>query len=339
MRAQAYTVAIAILAFTSQSFAEKSYLVWTDAGTVYRSRGDGSNKQVLLAGSGTVGQRYYDHVDIDQVTGEVYTRGHISDGSTGSVNFVGRVSQNGTGYQDVIGPGTSIGHLSYGFAVSGEDNLIVTHNHASFAGFDETFRIRTAALDGSSLQKLPLTVLYAHDIDIDSTANLIYYTDASSSAILRMNYDGSNNQTILANPNGDTFNIAIDRLNNLIYFSDNFGSAAGGIGGGARIGVMNLDGSSLTNILSGLPLTDIEDIEVDPIAGKLYWIARGGVYSSLVDGTDITLLSAVSTSAGTGFTPFLSLAVTSVPEVSTNVLILISLMCVVVIHRLRRFVC
>ena len=106
----------------------------------------------------------------------------------------------------------------------------------------------------------------------------LYWTDERG--IHRSDLDGQNPRTIVPIPITSIQSMAIDEIDNKIYYADFYGK---------RILRSNLDGTELENVItSGLraPIS----IVVDSSRRKVYWIDQFEIYRANLDGTDIEML-------------------------------------------------
>ena len=106
----------------------------------------------------------------------------------------------------------------------------------------------------------------------------LYWTDERG--IHRSDLDGQNPRTIVPIPITSIGSMAIDEIDNKIYYADFYGK---------RILRSNLDGTELENVItSGLwaPIS----IVVDSSRRKVYWIDQFEIYRANLDGTDIEML-------------------------------------------------
>ena len=106
----------------------------------------------------------------------------------------------------------------------------------------------------------------------------LYWTDERG--IHRSDLDGQNPRTIVPIPITSIGSMAIDEIDNKIYYADFYGK---------RILRSNLDGTELeTVITSGLWAPS--SIVVDSSRRKVYWIDQFEIYRANLDGTDIEML-------------------------------------------------
>ncbi|XP_046657715.1 low-density lipoprotein receptor-related protein 4-like isoform X4 [Daphnia pulicaria] len=113
---------------------------------------------------------------------------------------------------------------------------------------------------------LPLTgVRSAVALDWDGASQTIFWTDVESDVINRAFWNGSNQQTLVANDLESPAGLAVDWVTKKLYWTD---------AGTNRIEVSNLDGT-LRSLLIWDGLDRPRDIVVDPIGGYMYWTDWG----------------------------------------------------------------
>lgn len=135
-------------------------------------------------------------------------------------------------------------------------------------------------------------------VDVDPASQTVFWSDLSSSPgqwqIRSASFSGGSPSVVAtyANP-GDAYGLAADPVNQRLYWSD-----------GSTIRRSNYNGSGLTTVVSGLG--NVQAIEVDPVAGKIFWAARGTtaeIGSANLDGTSPqTLLSLATGTIPSGIT-------------------------------------
>lgn len=111
----------------------------------------------------------------------------------------------------------------------------------------------------------------------------LYYTSGDTDAIRKVQLDGSSEE-VIADLSEDPFGVAIDLVNEKIYFSET-----------TVIKRSDLDGSNVETIITGQGF--VWEMAVDPAGGKLYWADNGDrIYRrSNLDGSNVEDL--VSSSA------------------------------------------
>jgi PKD repeat protein len=107
----------------------------------------------------------------------------------------------------------------------------------------------------------------------------LYYIEYTANAIKKLALDGSGTTASVLDITGKAgAGMALDAINNKIYFSDFEVTGTG------NIWRMNLDGTGLTAIASNL--TDPYGVAVDPTGGKVYWVDDlGNVSRANLDGS------------------------------------------------------
>lgn len=115
---------------------------------------------------------------------------------------------------------------------------------------------------------------------VDLRADSFFYTNGSGQ-LFHVNSDGSNKSQLFGSNWGM---IAVDDLNGHLYLN-NWSTNS--------IVRMNLDGSNQTTIITGV--SSVASIEVDPIAGKIFYTSFGGavdgvVRSANLDGSNLTTI-------------------------------------------------
>ena len=106
----------------------------------------------------------------------------------------------------------------------------------------------------------------------------LYWTDERG--IHRSDLDGQNPRTIVPIPITSIASMAIDEIDNKIYYADFYGK---------RILRSNLDGTELENVITS-GLWAPSSIVVDSSRRKVYWIDQFTIYRANLDGTDIEML-------------------------------------------------
>jgi hypothetical protein len=146
--------------------------------------------------------------------------------------------------------------------------------------------IGRSGLDGSGYVNLVSSAGMVGDMEVDTAAGKIYWGDMTNpggtNRLYRANLDGSNRQT-LDTVTAGIGGVALDSTANRVYF----GSMEG-------LYRANLDGTGLTQILSGYLFNDLEIY-----AGKVYWSSVYDIKRANLDGTGVeTLVSNQSSIVG-----------------------------------------
>ena len=230
-------VALALLVCLSGRSTQGASLYWTEYGTVYRATADGLNKESVYAANSANG--YVCGLAIDPVTSKLYAYGR-SDPATADAGygFVRRMNLDGSSPENLITAG--LGTITYGFALDVANGTMYIGEHG---------QLKQANLDGSGLHNLPLTPLYAGEIKIDHNGQTMYYTENDTlygtfEGVRRADLDGNNVEGVFSGP---ASSFALDLTAGEIYVS-------GGrpVVGGQTIQRMNLDGTGLETLVSGL---------------------------------------------------------------------------------------
>ncbi len=106
----------------------------------------------------------------------------------------------------------------------------------------------------------------------------LYWTDERG--VHHSDLDGQNPRTIVPIPITSIGSMAIDEIDNKIYYADFYGK---------RILRSNLDGTELENVITS-GLWAPTNIVVDGSRRKVYWIDQFEIYRANLDGTDIEML-------------------------------------------------
>ena len=204
------------------------------------------------------------------------------------------------------------------------DNLYWTEKTS-----DRTGKIQRANLDGSNVQLIKSLTSVPRAITIDTVNGKLYLTN-SWGKVQRLNFDGSNFQTDLITGLSSPADIILDVARNKLYWIEQTSDRTG------KVQRANLDGSnvqlvkSLTSVPRGIAidtinrklyltnswgkvqrlnfdgfgfepdlitgLDSLEDIALDVVGGKLYWIEADNIRCANLNGEDIqTLLTALNT--------------------------------------------
>ncbi len=114
----------------------------------------------------------------------------------------------------------------------------------------------------------------------------VYWTDRGASQLKRMNFDGSNLQTIelsgaVTSPGGNIRGLAVNTISNRIFWADN---------GADRILSANLDGTGSTNLYTVTGGNSFPaDVHLDPTGRFIYWCdqIRNRIQRSRFDGASV----------------------------------------------------
>ncbi|XP_038051609.1 low-density lipoprotein receptor-related protein 4-like [Patiria miniata] len=102
-------------------------------------------------------------------------------------------------------------------------------------------------------------------LDFDSVECKIYYTDVYLNVIRRVNYDGSEGETIISTSLGTTEGLAVDWIGRNLYWTDT---------GRDKIEVSRLDGSS-RKVIVDTNLDEPRAIVIYPRKGYIFWTDWG----------------------------------------------------------------
>ncbi len=244
-------------------------IYWTDSGTdtIRRANIDGSNVQDIV----TTGFRTPTDITVDLNWDKLYW----TDSSTNTIQWA---DLDGSNVQDIITTGL---RTPTGIAVDMEWGSLYWIDSG-------TDKIQRASL--TSYNVVPTDVVdivttglrTPTDIAIDAyDPNLgkIYWTDAGTDKIQRVNFDGTNIQDLVTEGLRTPTSIALDLVNSKIYWTDS---------GTDKIQRANLDGSNIEDLVT-TGLRTPTGIAVDPEAGKIYWTDAGTdkIQRANLDGSNI----------------------------------------------------
>lgn len=285
----AFSAVLAVLvAVMSQSAsAQPTMMYWSNEGIIYRANLDGTNKQIVYS-QGVTGD-HVQFIDVDPVTRRLYLYGN-----NGATHFVKSTNYDGSGVVTVLANG--VPSNKYGFDVDPVNRKMYLGSHGAGApdGMD------WANLDGTDFEAILPDPYYSHDIEADTVHGKLYWTDAVQfNGIRRSNLDGTGQEDVWSGAGTLSNHIALDPANDLIYFADSENEI---------IGRMNMDGTGVTTLLTGIPA---EDIEIDKTTSTLYWTSHTKVQRANTDGTGIEDLVALDI---TGHAAADSLVLVAVPE-------------------------
>jgi DNA-binding beta-propeller fold protein YncE len=202
---------------------------------------------------------------------------------------VKRANSDGTGVETlhVSAVGTPAG-----IVVDGDNGKVYfTDNHTDVA------TIQRMNLDGSNLEDV-VTNNQAVAIALDRYAEKIYFTTTDGTgddySVKRANTDGTNVETLYVSITGTPRGVALDTRNGKVYFTDNHI-------GVAKIQRMNLDGSGLEDVMTGVRAVSII-LDVDN--GKMYYTTNDdwSVKRANMDGTNVESLHVSDTGTPSGIT-------------------------------------
>lgn len=179
-----------------------------------------------------------------------------------SASGLQRANSDGTGLQTFL-PGPEIRGLAVDAA-------------AGFVYFSDSVSLWRTDLDG--MGATVLRTFDMRDIELDFTSKKIYI--GRDHQIYRMDFDGSNLEFITQIGNSLT-NLGLDLVSNKLYYTDG--------GDGNRILRSDLDGANPETLIQFAVNVDLDDIAVDPLAGKMYWTDQltNKVQRANLDGSNI----------------------------------------------------
>ena len=244
-------------------------IYWTDSGTdtIRRANIDGSNVQDIV----TTGFRTPTDITVDLNWDKLYW----TDSGTDTIQWA---DLDGSNVQDIITTGLRT-----------PTGIVVDTEWGSLYWIDSgTDKIQSASLgglsvDGSSVRDVVTTGLRTPtDIAIDAyhpNLGKIYWTDAGTDKIQRVNFNGANIEDLVTEGLRTPTSIALDLVNSKMYWTDS---------GTDKIQRANLDGSNIEDLVT-TGLRTPTGIAVDPEAGKIYWTDAGTdkIQRANLDGSNI----------------------------------------------------
>ena len=156
-------------------------------------------------------------------------------------------------------------------------------------------RVYRAGVDGSSVEAVVRTGSpFVGAVAFDAVEGKLYWSlpfDVTpGGAIRRGNRDGSEPQDVVMG-GAATVGIALDPAGRKLYWTEIFGGP---------IRRANLDGSDAQDLVSGPPVRR-GPIALDPVAGKMYWLAMPDgtvIYRANLDGSNVQPLLSVAAGRG-----------------------------------------
>ena len=112
----------------------------------------------------------------------------------------------------------------------------------------------------------------------------VYWTTFKRATIQRAGLDGSNVEDLVSEFRGHLVtpqDIALDQTAEMVYWVEKKEMGS--------IQRASLDGSNMEEVMSGEGFAYSNDIDVDPAAGKIYWIVTGGkaIRRASLDGSNV----------------------------------------------------
>lgn len=262
-------------AIALHSAGEKIYWVDKIQGlTVHCANLDGSRRVIVL----DVPLRNYLGIDIDEYGGKIYWTGSNWSLFAG-IPEINRGNSDGSAIELLVEIGLS---KPTSIAVDGRGEKIYWVNSGNN-------KILRANLNGSATEEI---VVHGkpREIEIDGESGKIYWIDASS-GIHHANLDGTGVEVLIADI-GDARGLGIDLLRQKIYWSVNNKREL------RSIRMADFNGRNRETVVETRKINfawgDINDIEIDGIHKKVYWINgySGLILRANLDGTKVeTVLS------------------------------------------------
>ena len=275
-------------------------IIWADrdTGTIQRALLDGSNVETIVTGAENVttivssphGFLVWIEWNGDSQRGAIHGSRWIWDQSSRSFTFVEPYiiseTANGPGDLDVAldgalfstdtkriyrtddywGGGTAYRFEPIPMGVQGPTAIALDYAGDRMYWVDKlTNTIRRSGLDGTQVENLVTGVESPEDIALDLAGEKMYWAEQGTGAIRRADLDGSNGE-ILVETEGP-MGIALDVTGGRMYWTARGDSR---FPDGGVIQRANLDGSQVQTLVAGLG--DPEDIALDLVARKVYWV-------------------------------------------------------------------
>ncbi len=213
------------------------YWTETDTGKIRRANLNGSNVQDLIIGlTGPLS------IALDLVRGKMYWTNQDWDSFTGTVtaSTIQRADLNGSNVQDIA---TGLGTVA-GIALDTAMGKVYWTD-------SETGTIQRANLNGSNVEDLVDGTRSPSGIALDTAGGKMYWADYEGKEISRANLNGSNVQPLVTGLAGPS-NIILDAARRKIYWMDQVWNPATGSITESSIQRVNLDGSNVQAIFTGL---------------------------------------------------------------------------------------
>ncbi len=147
----------------------------------------------------------------------------------------------------------------------------------------DDYNLRRCNPDGSDVEivsQIGVSGSGQYGMVIDKTNDKIYWTDWSSSTVMRCDMNGANPEVIVKDVISTPLGIAIDETAGKLYITDQFNH---------KIVRCNLDGSTLEEIIT--ETDQITAVTVDIENSKLYFASLSSLKRANLDGTGIEILS------------------------------------------------
>ncbi len=200
---------------------------------------------------------------------------------------VERVNPDGTS-QEILYTSPATVEGTHGIAIDSTNDKIYFIDNAQ--SVEKIIRMN---LDGTGLEDI-MTGVYAISIAVDVDGGKIYYTDGDDYAVKRANTNGTSVETLYTSATGNPHGVALNLKTGKVYFTDNYS-------GVKKIQRMNLDGTSVEDVLSGYQALEIV-LDVD--GGKMYFTTMDdySVKRANLDGTGVENLYTSATGTPHGVT-------------------------------------
>jgi low density lipoprotein receptor-related protein 5/6 len=265
-------------------------MYWTDftQDVIRRSNLDGSEVEILLSFSGATDPL---GIALDLTNGMMYwtedskiRRAPIgkSIGVDGLSKSVSGIGVRGTGDTGVLGIGTG-GTVGVKGIIDGYESGIGVVGIGNVRGDGGQFTGGVVGVSGVGIKPdifveklINWGTSNPRHATVDATDGKIYWADSGFPGIVRSNLDGSNRQHLFVG--GSPNDMALDLTARKVYFSFT----------GNRIRRMNLDGSSLEDVIN-FSFWQPTGIALDIAAGKIYFSRPAGnrIQRANLDGSDI----------------------------------------------------
>lgn len=230
-------------------------------GPMERSNLDGTNVETLIS-SGISDIR---QMAIDTNNDKIYW-------TSESGQKISRSDLDGSNVEDII---TGVSSM-YGIDLDLVNNKIYYSSKSQH-------KIFRADLNGSNQEEIVTDAKGPFGIAVDPVNNVFYWlgqqNPSNNGVIKRAELDGSNVTTILANIQFCVEDIAIDKLNGKLYWTNVCED---------RIRSCDLDGSNNTSVLTGQP--NVLGLALDPAGGKMYFTDGSTIERADLDGSNAETL-------------------------------------------------
>jgi len=276
MRISALVRTALLLALASRTAFAQDKIYWTDTaqppGTckVWRADLDGSNGEILVDGLPELRG-----IAIDAVAGRVYWTESIPTPKIRSSKL------DGTDLRDVV----PVTDSTAGVAVDSFGGKL----YWTEAGYNsQTPKIQRVDLDGINIQNLAIPgLVHPVGIAVDPASGRIYWSDIGTQQIRRANLDGSGDEVVILDTQGDVNGLTLDLVSGHLYWCVIPQPQSEWFHGTVRRA--NLDGSSQEILFSGQ--TTPTTVAVDHTNGKVYWSnswheQNPGIMRGDMDGTN-----------------------------------------------------